>query len=95
MIEIDHGNGLLSRYAHTSQILVKEGDLVMRGQRVATWGRPAVRRSAPAFRSAAERRSPESCAIPPVGVELTARRLMIEGVRRSSPLVFFCVGAQT
>jgi murein DD-endopeptidase MepM/ murein hydrolase activator NlpD len=38
MIEIDHGNGLLSRYAHTSQMLVKEGDLVMRGQRVATVG---------------------------------------------------------
>jgi len=38
MIEIDHGNGLLSRYAHTSQIFVKEGDLVMRGQRVATVG---------------------------------------------------------
>ena len=38
MIEIDHGNGLLSRYAHTAQMLVKEGDFVMRGQRVATVG---------------------------------------------------------
>jgi len=38
MLEIDHGNGLLSRYAHTSQMLVKEGDFVMRGQRVATVG---------------------------------------------------------
>jgi murein DD-endopeptidase MepM/ murein hydrolase activator NlpD len=38
MIEIDHGNGLLSRYAHASQVLVSEGDLVMRGQRVATVG---------------------------------------------------------
>jgi len=38
MLEIDHGNGLLSRYAHTAQIMVKEGDFVMRGQRVATVG---------------------------------------------------------
>jgi murein DD-endopeptidase MepM/ murein hydrolase activator NlpD len=38
MIEIDHGNGLISRYAHCSLLLVKEGDLVMRGQRVAEVG---------------------------------------------------------
>ena len=38
MLEIDHGNGLVSRYAHTSSLLVKEGDLVVRGQRVATVG---------------------------------------------------------
>ena len=38
MLEIDHGNGLVSRYAHTSSIVVKEGDLVVRGQRVATVG---------------------------------------------------------
>jgi murein DD-endopeptidase MepM/ murein hydrolase activator NlpD len=38
MLEIDHGNGLVSRYAHCSMLLVKEGDLVMRGQRVATVG---------------------------------------------------------
>jgi murein DD-endopeptidase MepM/ murein hydrolase activator NlpD len=38
MLEIDHGNGLVSRYAHTSQLLVKEGDFVMRGQPVATVG---------------------------------------------------------
>jgi murein DD-endopeptidase MepM/ murein hydrolase activator NlpD len=38
MLEIDHGNGLVSRYAHCSTLLVKEGDLVMRGQRVATVG---------------------------------------------------------
>jgi murein DD-endopeptidase MepM/ murein hydrolase activator NlpD len=38
IVEIDHGNGLVSRYAHASQILVSEGDLVMRGQRVATVG---------------------------------------------------------
>ena len=38
MVEIDHGNGLVSRYAHCSLLLVKEGDLVMRGQRVAEVG---------------------------------------------------------
>jgi murein DD-endopeptidase MepM/ murein hydrolase activator NlpD len=38
LIEIDHGNGLVSRYAHCSVLLVKEGDLVMRGQQVARVG---------------------------------------------------------
>jgi hypothetical protein len=32
MIEIDHGNGLVTRYAHTSKMLVKVGDLVTPGQ---------------------------------------------------------------
>jgi murein DD-endopeptidase MepM/ murein hydrolase activator NlpD len=38
MLEIDHGNGLVTRYGHTSKILVKEGDLVQRGQVVANVG---------------------------------------------------------
>jgi murein DD-endopeptidase MepM/ murein hydrolase activator NlpD len=38
MIEIDHGNGLVSRYAHCSALLVKEGDFVMRGQLIARVG---------------------------------------------------------
>lgn len=38
MVEIDHGNGLVSRYAHASVLLVKEGDLVVRGQQVARVG---------------------------------------------------------
>ena len=61
MVEIDHGNGLVSRYAHASQLLVKEGDLVVRGQRIATVGyhRP-LDRPAPALRGAAERRAAES-----------------------------------
>ena len=38
MIEIDHGNGLVSRYAHAAQLVAKAGDLVLRGQQVATVG---------------------------------------------------------
>ena len=38
MLEIDHGNGLTTRYGHTSRILVKVGDLVKRGQVVAAVG---------------------------------------------------------
>ena len=38
IIEIDHGNGLVSRYAHASQIFVNDGDLVVRGQRLGSVG---------------------------------------------------------
>jgi murein DD-endopeptidase MepM/ murein hydrolase activator NlpD len=38
IIEIDHGNGLVSRYAHASQLGVKEGDLVVRGQHIGAVG---------------------------------------------------------
>jgi murein DD-endopeptidase MepM/ murein hydrolase activator NlpD len=38
ILEIDHGNGLVSRYAHVSQFAAAEGDLVVRGQRVASVG---------------------------------------------------------
>ena len=38
LLEIDHGNGLTTRYAHTSKILVKTGDLIKRGQVVALVG---------------------------------------------------------
>ena len=38
MVEIDHGNGLISRYAHASRLDVKEGDLVVRGQKIAEIG---------------------------------------------------------
>ena len=38
LVEVDHGNGLVSRYAHASQVLVSEGDLVVRGQRIAQVG---------------------------------------------------------
>lgn len=38
MIEIDHGNDLVTRYAHTSKVLVKRGDLIKRGQKIAEVG---------------------------------------------------------
>lgn len=39
MIEIDHGNDLISRYAHASKRLVKVGDVVLRGTRIADVGK--------------------------------------------------------
>ncbi len=38
MVEIDHGKDLITRYAHASKVLVKKGDLVKRGQKVAEVG---------------------------------------------------------
>jgi murein DD-endopeptidase MepM/ murein hydrolase activator NlpD len=38
MVEVDHGNNLITRYAHASRLWVKKGDLVKRGQRVAEVG---------------------------------------------------------
>jgi murein DD-endopeptidase MepM/ murein hydrolase activator NlpD len=38
MLEIDHGNGVVTRYAHTAKVHVKAGDIVRRGQRVADVG---------------------------------------------------------
>ena len=38
LMEIDHGNGLVTRYAHTSKFLAKRGDIVRRGQVVAEVG---------------------------------------------------------
>jgi murein DD-endopeptidase MepM/ murein hydrolase activator NlpD len=38
MVEVDHGNNLVTRYAHASRLLVKKGDLVKRGQRLADVG---------------------------------------------------------
>jgi len=39
MIEIDHGNDFVSRYAHASKMLVKPGDVVLSGARIAEVGR--------------------------------------------------------
>jgi len=38
MVEIDHGDGLVTRYAHAQKLLVSPGDLVERGQPVARVG---------------------------------------------------------
>ncbi|RUO34067.1 peptidoglycan DD-metalloendopeptidase family protein [Aliidiomarina soli] len=38
LIEVDHGGGLRTRYAHMSRIDVKVGDVVTRGQSIATVG---------------------------------------------------------
>jgi murein DD-endopeptidase MepM/ murein hydrolase activator NlpD len=39
MIEVDHGNDLISRYAHASKRLVKVGDVVLRGAKIAEVGK--------------------------------------------------------
>jgi murein DD-endopeptidase MepM/ murein hydrolase activator NlpD len=38
LIEIDHGGGLKTRYGHSKELLVKEGDVVTRGQKIALLG---------------------------------------------------------
>jgi murein DD-endopeptidase MepM/ murein hydrolase activator NlpD len=38
IVEVDHDNGLTSRYAHLSKSLVKVGDVVMKGQNIALVG---------------------------------------------------------
>lgn len=38
MIEIEHGNQVISRYAHSSKVFVKKGDLIKRGQKIALVG---------------------------------------------------------
>jgi murein DD-endopeptidase MepM/ murein hydrolase activator NlpD len=38
MVEIDHGNDIVTRYAHASKVLVKVGQVVRRGQEIAEVG---------------------------------------------------------
>lgn len=38
LLEIDHGNNIITRYAHASRLLARVGDIVKRGQQVATVG---------------------------------------------------------
>jgi murein DD-endopeptidase MepM/ murein hydrolase activator NlpD len=38
MVEVDHGNDLITRYAHASKVMVKKGDIVKRGQKIAEVG---------------------------------------------------------
>ena len=37
-VEIDHGNGLVTRYAHASKLFVRKGDIVTPGQHIAAVG---------------------------------------------------------
>ena len=39
MIEVDHGNDLVSRYAHAAKLLVKVGDVVLSGAKIGEVGR--------------------------------------------------------
>ena len=41
-VEIDHGWGIITRYAHTSQILVRPGDRVQRGEVIALVGQSGL-----------------------------------------------------
>jgi murein DD-endopeptidase MepM/ murein hydrolase activator NlpD len=38
ILEIDHGNGITTRFAHTSRVVVRQGDRVTRGDHVANVG---------------------------------------------------------
>ena len=38
MVDIDHGNDLVTRYAHSSKLYVKEGDVVQRGHKIGEVG---------------------------------------------------------
>ena len=38
MVDVDHGNDLITRYAHSSKLFVKEGDVVQRGHKIAEVG---------------------------------------------------------
>ena len=38
LVEVNHGNGYVTRYAHNSRVLVTAGDTVQRGQAVAVVG---------------------------------------------------------
>ena len=38
LLEIDHGNGYITRYAHNDQLLVKDGDSIVAGQEIAKMG---------------------------------------------------------
>jgi murein DD-endopeptidase MepM/ murein hydrolase activator NlpD len=38
MVEIDHGNDYVTRYAHASKLFVKVGEVVRRGRKVAAVG---------------------------------------------------------
>ena len=60
LVEVTHGNGYLTRYAHNAKVLVKPGQTVKRGDPIALMGStgPLDRHSCP-FRGAARRQADE------------------------------------
>ena len=38
LVEINHGNGYVTRYGHAKEILVKEGEMIKKGQKIALMG---------------------------------------------------------
>ncbi len=38
MVEINHGNGMATRYCHNEKLLVKQGEMIRKGQEVALMG---------------------------------------------------------
>jgi len=38
MVEINHGNGMATRYCHNEKLLVKQGDMIRKGEEVALMG---------------------------------------------------------
>lgn len=38
VVDVDHGNGYVTRYAHNSRLSVRQGDLVRAGQEIAKAG---------------------------------------------------------
>jgi len=38
LVEINHGNGYVTRYAHNAELLVKQGDIVEKGEVIGTMG---------------------------------------------------------
>jgi murein DD-endopeptidase MepM/ murein hydrolase activator NlpD len=38
LVEIDHGNGVVSRYAHNDRLFIRAGEKVLRGQKISTVG---------------------------------------------------------
>ena len=56
MVEVNHGNGYVTRYAHASKILVRSGEKVTRGQQDRRRRlHRSLHRSSSALRSAVER----------------------------------------
>lgn len=42
MVEVDHGHGFVTRYAHASRVLVRRGETVERGEAIALVGRTGL-----------------------------------------------------